>query len=451
MQNLSFQLTQNTPLKNLAESIKKNEASIESSSTGEAANTPFQLMLSKQLQAQTKQGSAEHVEVEHSTKSKANNAKTTNVAVNELAVNENGVGDLITNDVGNSVNNLSPAFIGQVGLDPATSLAKKEDVDNKAEVAVIDSMSTNASVVASIMQPIAIDKSQVTTAVASSNIESQMSSKLEAAKRSQQGIVAGLSNSLLQAKNANIPEKDAGNTQPTGDHVITLNEDRWSDMLSKQSSGNLPTENKGMIGVFKDGALSNTTGQTFNDESSKLALKDAKESIVKGMAIPANYQPVAQMNATIPVLQVGSTNYINAYPGKTGWDQAISQKVVWMVGAGEQSATLTLNPPDLGPLQVVINVNNDKADTTFISNNAEVRQALQDGMANLREKMGESGIQLGQANVSSGGQSQQDFQQAKQNRPDLQLNNNVPALSIEKPTNVSTLVRVANGLVDTFV
>jgi len=125
--------------------------------------------------------------------------------------------------------------------------------------------------------------------------------------------------------------------------------------------------------------------------------------------------------------------------------------VVWMVGAGEQSATLMLNPPDLGPLQVVINVHNDKADTTFISNNAEVRQALQDGMANLREKMGEYGIQLGQANVSSGGNPQQDFQQATQNRPNSQFNNNAPALSVEKPTNVNTLVRVANGLVDTFV
>ena len=65
---------------------------------------------------------------------------------------------------------------------------------------------------------------------------------------------------------------------------------------------------------------------------------------------------------------------IQAYPGKTGWNEAISQKIVWMVGASEQSATLTLNPKDLGPLQVVIQVNNEKADATFISENPEVRK-----------------------------------------------------------------------------
>jgi flagellar hook-length control protein FliK len=455
MQNLSFQSTQNTPLKNLAEPIKKNDTSIESSSTGETANTPFQLMLSKQLQAQAKQGSEEHLPVEHNIKSKANNVKVTNIVAKQLEVNDNSKVDLKANLESDPAINLNVASTGQDGLDPVTSIAKKEDVDNKSEVTAIDSLGTNASVVAPIMQPIAIEKAQV-AAVSLSNFESQKPSKLEAVVRNRQDITTGLSNLLSQAKNTNPPNKDAGNTQSTGDHgEVSLNQDRWSDVAAKQSAANVTSENKGVLGAFKDGALSSVAGQAINNESSKLALSAVKESIIKdtaakGMVIPANYQLVTQMNATMPIQQAGSTNSINACPGKTGWDQAISQKVVWMVGAGEQSATLTLNPPDLGPLQVVINVHNDKADTTFISNNAEVRQALQDGMANLREKMGESGIRLGQANVSSGGQPQQDFQQATQNRSALQFND-VPAQSLEKPANVSTLVRVANGLVDTFV
>jgi flagellar hook-length control protein FliK len=32
-----------------------------------------------------------------------------------------------------------------------------------------------------------------------------------------------------------------------------------------------------------------------------------------------------------------------------------------MVGSEEQTASLTLNPPDLGPLQVVLSVSNDQA------------------------------------------------------------------------------------------
>jgi flagellar hook-length control protein FliK len=208
--------------------------------------------------------------------------------------------------------------------------------------------------------------------------------------------------------------------------------------------------------------LPNTSAKQMNrDDTAKLMLnavkegasKDlsVKESAIKEVAMPANFQSTTQINATEAIRQVGSSNTINAYPGKTGWDQAISQKVVWMLGAQEQSATLTLNPPDMGPLQVVIHVHNDQADTTFISDNAEVRQALQDGMDNLRNKMSESGIQLGQANVNSGGQMQQQFQQASQQKSlGSQQSADASATPVGLRNASQRTTRVANGLVDTF-
>lgn len=96
--------------------------------------------------------------------------------------------------------------------------------------------------------------------------------------------------------------------------------------------------------------------------------------------------------------------------GQTAWNQAISQKVVWMAAGGEQTASLTLNPPDLGPLQVIIHVHNGQTDTTFLSDQADVRRALEDGMANLRDMMNQSGMQLGQADVRSGQQQAQSQQ-----------------------------------------
>jgi len=183
----------------------------------------------------------------------------------------------------------------------------------------------------------------------------------------------------------------------------------------------------------------------------KLASNIAKDSINKEVIVPANYQSTAQNNSITPTLQpTSSNNIIQAFPGKSGWDQAISQKVVWMVGASEQSATLTLNPPDLGPLQVVISVNNDKVNTTFISDSTEVRQALQDGMANLREKLSESGIQLGQANVNPGGQPKQEYQQGTQNQVLSQNSSHEPILAEEKASVLNTKVQIINGLVDTF-
>ena len=94
--------------------------------------------------------------------------------------------------------------------------------------------------------------------------------------------------------------------------------------------------------------------------------------------------------------------------GTPAWDQQLGQKVVWMAAGGDQSATLTLNPPDLGPVQVVLTVTNDQADAAFMSAQPEVRQALEAAMPRLREMMSEAGIAFGSATVSAGTPEQQD-------------------------------------------
>lgn len=158
-------------------------------------------------------------------------------------------------------------------------------------------------------------------------------------------------------------------------------------------------------------------------------------------------QPAAKFT-TMP-LQTGRDNNINIYPGKTGWNEAVSQQVIWMVGATEQTAKLTLNPPELGPLEVIINVKNDKADATFISENPEVRKALEDGLSSLRQLMGQAGVELGQANVNTSKQ-QQEFQQSNQQQLARQQTANSSSQLEESSNSRQHVVRESNGLVDIF-
>jgi len=87
--------------------------------------------------------------------------------------------------------------------------------------------------------------------------------------------------------------------------------------------------------------------------------------------------------------------------GTPAWGQALGEKIVWMATAAQQTATLTLNPPNMGPLQIVVNVSNEQATASFFSAQPEVRQALEAAFPRLREMMSEAGIQLGQASVSA--------------------------------------------------
>lgn len=113
-----------------------------------------------------------------------------------------------------------------------------------------------------------------------------------------------------------------------------------------------------------------------------------------------------QTSTAVAAAQAGAETRLAPPVGSTAWDNAVGQKVVWMAANGEHSASLTLNPPDLGPMQVVLAVNNNHATVNFSAPQPEVRQALEAALPRLKEMMNEAGIQLGQANVGAGSQGQ---------------------------------------------
>jgi Flagellar hook-length control protein len=147
-------------------------------------------------------------------------------------------------------------------------------------------------------------------------------------------------------------------------------------------------------------------------------------------------------NPAVPV-----TDKLTPRVGTPAWDQGFSQKIVWMAGSATQSASISLNPPDLGPLQVVLNVTNDQANATFIAAQPEVRLAIEAALPKLREMMSDAGIQLGQANVSADTSSQQGSQsdspasrQSGAMRETIMDNVNIPIKTVS-----------GQGLVNTFV
>ncbi len=138
---------------------------------------------------------------------------------------------------------------------------------------------------------------------------------------------------------------------------------------------------------------------------------------------------------------------VNIPFGIKGWQEAMNNQVMRMTQQGNEMATLTLSPPDLGPVQVVLRVENQSVDAAFVSDNANVRQALEDGLQDLKERMASQGLQLGNTFVGNGNQAQQRFGTPEQ-----------PAVASFSPTTVkntevvSAPVRtVPLGLVDTFV
>jgi flagellar hook-length control protein FliK len=84
-----------------------------------------------------------------------------------------------------------------------------------------------------------------------------------------------------------------------------------------------------------------------------------------------------------------------------GWDQALGQRVQWLVGQQLQGAELRITPPHLGTIEVRISIGQDQQTVVnFASPNAAVRDAIEAAVPRLRDMLGNNGQDLVNVNVS---------------------------------------------------
>jgi flagellar hook-length control protein FliK len=200
--------------------------------------------------------------------------------------------------------------------------------------------------------------------------------------------------------------------------------------------------------------LAATTAPESEFSTDAFALRLAAESGRSGEA-PTDLLNAAPLRAaTAPsAADTGPATNTSAAPrlapevGTSAWGQALGEKIVWMAKGSQQSASLTLNPPNLGPLQVVLNVTNDQATASFFAVQPEVRQAIEDALPRLREMMGDAGIQLGQASVSADTPSQSAPSQDQASNP---ATSSLAAGEEAAESGLASAPRAGRGLVDTF-
>lgn len=118
------------------------------------------------------------------------------------------------------------------------------------------------------------------------------------------------------------------------------------------------------------------------------------ESLSAALAGQPSTASGAQITATLPSVNV---NHSLTQPG---WDQAFGEKIQWMVNQRVQGAQIRLNPAQLGPMEVNIQVKNDQASIQFNSAHVLVREALEAAIPRLRDMMESSGVELVDVDVS---------------------------------------------------
>ncbi len=133
--------------------------------------------------------------------------------------------------------------------------------------------------------------------------------------------------------------------------------------------------------------------------------------------------------------------------GASGFAKELGQQVTWLSGQEVKQAQIRLNPQDLGPLDVKVSVEHGRVDVAFMTQHPAATAAVQQGLGQLNQMLSGQGLSLGHTSVGQHG-AQQQFADSQGQSSQAQTSGD----SEDKtdPSSVSTLQRVAVGLVDAF-
>lgn len=85
-----------------------------------------------------------------------------------------------------------------------------------------------------------------------------------------------------------------------------------------------------------------------------------------------------------------------------GFDDGLATHVTWMAAHGLGEARIRISPDHLGAIDLVLNIDGTRVAAEFQSTHADVRHALEAGLARLRDQLAQHGLQLVQAHVGDG-------------------------------------------------
>jgi len=128
---------------------------------------------------------------------------------------------------------------------------------------------------------------------------------------------------------------------------------------------------------------------------------DTRRPVAGDSPVPGTTSVQASAAATTAATPAATVS-VNTPLGQPDWDQALGERIQWLASQKVQGAQVRLNPSNLGPMEVRIQVHNDQASVQFSSHHAVVREALEAALPRLRDMFESSGVQLVNVDVSGG-------------------------------------------------
>jgi flagellar hook-length control protein FliK len=171
-------------------------------------------------------------------------------------------------------------------------------------------------------------------------------------------------------------------------------------MLSSQGQGATP----GL--ALAESLLAGVTGDGVKAADSPMLQNAIRfQGALESASAQANSVNTPKMAPETPILR-GYTTSVDVPVSHAEWGDKVAGKLTWLTARNMSVAEIHLTPPDMGPMEVKVSVQQDQANIQVHSANPVVREQLELHSQRLRDMLSEQGLSLEQFDVSDSGSDQ---------------------------------------------
>ena len=166
---------------------------------------------------------------------------------------------------------------------------------------------------------------------------------------------------------------------------------------------------------------------SFTDVSARatqVASQTAEQQAIEQLS-PAVTSEVTQSQKTNAQLHQETISIF-----RKDFSDAVKDKVMLMISQKLQQFDIKLDPPELGNMQVRVNLQSEQAAVNFVVQNQQAKEALEQNMHKLRDMLAQQGVDVGDANVE---------QQSQQSGSD-EFSDNANSQQMEETANANDVV-----------
>ena len=175
---------------------------------------------------------------------------------------------------------------------------------------------------------------------------------------------------------------------------------------SKAGQGNGNTAGAAAGLTLADGLMSGLTAENSRTQETPLVQGALRFQAAAELATQQAVNPNSAKLPTEAAALRGYTTSIDVPVNHAEWGDKLVGKLTWLTARNMSVAEIHLTPPDMGPMEVRVQVQQDQANITVHSANPAVRDQLELHSHRLRDMLNEQGLSLEQFDVSGSPQQQ---------------------------------------------